>query len=68
MAKPAVSARSLEHFTEGQGPEEEKRKAKDRARVTGLAAFEGKVFADLSSQEKDDILKTLAIAAGLIIE
>ena len=68
MTKAAVKGRELEHFTAKQGPEETRRKAKERARATGSASFMGKTFAELNEAEKDELLKTLAIAAGLIVE
>jgi len=44
------------------------RKAAKVAKKGFVAAFDGKVFADLTGGEKDDLLKVLAIAAGIISE
>ena len=68
MAKAAVKARELKHFEDGQKPLEEKRKAKERVRRLGPETFKGKIFAKLTEGEKDELLKTLAIAAGLVLE
>lgn len=67
MAK-AIKARSLQHFKDEQEPQQNRRKAKQRGKVSAKQQFEGKTFATLSNQEKDDLLKALAIAAGIIEE
>lgn len=68
MAKKAIKARKLKHFEDGQKATEEQRKAKERARRTGPEAFKGKVFSDLTGTEKDDLLKSLAVSAGILTE
>lgn len=45
-----------------------KRRARHTATQDAKAAFEGKVFSDLTAEEKDDLLKRLAIMAGLVEE
>lgn len=63
-----VRLRETPEYIAGQGVEEEKRKAKSQAKAQVKGSVEGKVFADLNGQEKDDLLKVLAIQAGLIEE
>lgn len=64
----AVKARNLQHFKDEQEPEQNKRKAKQHAKASVRQQFEGKVFSGLSSQEKDDLLKAMAIQLGFIEE
>jgi len=49
---------------------EKERKARKRRRTEqqAIKAFEGKVFADLTSEEKDTILRLLAVRAGFVEE
>lgn len=43
-------------------------KAKNEGVEVAVLSFSGKVFADLTGPEKDDLLKLLAIRAGIIEE
>ena len=40
----------------------------EKQEKAGKEAFRDKTFADLTNKEKDDLLKQLAIAAGLVLE
>jgi len=63
MAK-AIKAKETTHYTDVQKPANDKEKAKHKVKD----AFVGKAFDDLNSQEKDDLLRALAIQTGLIEE
>lgn len=60
----AISGKALKEADEGYLD----RKAAKAARKVARATFGGKVFADLTGGEKDDLLKQLAIEAGIISE
>lgn len=64
----AVKLRGTPEYAASQAPREAKRKATKAALDSAKGSFEGKVFGDLNGQEKDDLLKALAIRAGLIEE
>ena len=57
----------MEHRTQRRQTFRKRRTQRD-AGTAAKAAFEGKAFADLTGGEKDDLLKALAIMAGLVEE
>lgn len=64
----AVKAKETAHYQDAQKPVDDKIKAKAQAKAQLKTSMEGKAFADLNAQEKDELLKILAIQAGLIEE
>lgn len=68
MAKPAVKLRQTSHFTNGQGAAKSARDAAKAARDARRASLEGETWAGLTPAQKDDVLKALAIEAGIIEE
>lgn len=58
-----VKIKETSHYEDGQ----KKTKAARKAKKAALQPID-KTFDQLSSQEKDDLLKALAIAAGIIEE
>ena len=63
-----IKIRDTDDFKNGQGAAVAEKKAKRDAKAQARVDFEGKVFADLNPPEKDNLLKVLAIEAGLIEE
>lgn len=68
MAKKALKVQDLQSYKDGQGKKEKAVKKRRKMLRELRAAFEGKKFADLSAEEKDGLLKALAIKAKLIEE
>lgn len=64
----AVKAKETTDYIENQKPLHDKVKAKRQGKKDAEVAFAGKVFGDLTGPEKDDLLKALAIQAGIIEE
>lgn len=67
MMAEAIRAKDIE----SKEAQREARKAGRQRKVSFLStrqAFSGKVFADLTDEEKGDLLKALAVAAGIIEE
>jgi hypothetical protein len=64
----AVKLRETPEYVAGQGVNEAKRKVKAKVKVQVKTSLEGKTFDELTGPEKDDLLKALAIQAGLIEE
>lgn len=65
-------SRSMVRLSDDPGNQERKaarrRKHQEIERRTAASAPLGKVFDDLTAEEKDDLLKRLAIMAGLVEE
>ena len=57
-----------DRWTNGKGKERRAERLARRARRQAKRDFKDKVFADLTDEEKGDLLKALAIAAGIIEE
>lgn len=72
MAKQATNLRETTEYVTNHKSDRDKTKARRRAvrrsRRETRQAMDGKVFADLTSEEKDTLLKALAIQAGLLKE
>lgn len=68
MAKPGVKVRQTDHFVNGQGAEHEARKAAEAAKAARRSPLGGQAFADLTPPQKDELLRILAIEAGIIEE
>lgn len=68
MTKPAINARELEHFIKGQAKEEIADKTKRSAIPVVCKRHNGKTWADLTGTDKDDIMRALAIAHGIVLE
>jgi hypothetical protein len=68
MAANVVKLRETSEYIAGQGANEAKRKAKAKAKAQVKTSLKGKTFDELTGPEKDDLLKALAIQAGLIEE
>lgn len=66
MARPAISRRADIPLTEEELEEVEKRTAAVQAGAA-LATLGKKTFEQLSAQEKDDLLKIVALRLGLIL-
>jgi hypothetical protein len=68
MAKPGVRVRQTDHFVNGQGAEKAAREAATAAKVARRSPLGGQAFADLNPPQKDELLRILAIEAGIIEE
>jgi hypothetical protein len=66
--KKATKLRETTAYLTDHKPARDVVKAKRSARKAMKSAFKGKTFASLTSEEKDDLLKALAIRAGIIEE
>lgn len=66
--KQAVKARETDHFINGQGVEQAAREAAAAAKAARRSPLGGQVFADLTPPQKDELLRILAIEAGIIEE
>lgn len=64
MAKPGVKIRTTDHFINGQGAE----KAAKAVKAARRSPLGGQAFADLNPPQKDELLRILAIEAGIIEE
>ena len=61
----AIKAKDLPEAVAFRASENKKR-ASAKKLDDATTEFDGKLFADLTGQEKDDLLKALAISAGII--
>jgi hypothetical protein len=71
MMTDAVKLKDQASETERRGQvraERRQGRAKQTATESAKAAFEGKTFDSLSGADKDELLKSLAIMAGLVEE
>jgi len=64
----AVKLRETTEYIERQAPREAKRKSRRRALRQAKNSVKGKTFAELTVDQKDDLLKACGIALGLITE
>lgn len=64
----AIKAKETAHYIDIQKPVDDKKKMKLQSKKDADALFSGKTFNDLTGPEKDDLLKALAIQAGIIEE
>jgi len=64
----AVKLRETTEYIERQVPREAKRKARNRALRQAKREVKGKTFAELTVEQKDDLLKASGIALGIISE
>lgn len=65
----ARAVKLREQPTEVAANEERRKRSGRRDNAEALKeGFKGKKFSDLSKNEKDELLKALAVAAGLILE
>jgi len=68
MAKNAVKIRETDYFVNGQGAAQTARKAAAAAKAARRSPLGGQTFAELNPPQKDELLRILAIEAGIIDE
>ena len=64
--KTAISLRKESSYVSEHQPVIDAKKARKEARSVAKVQFQGLVFENLSSEQKDLLLKELAIRAGLL--